>query len=252
MVRRFKASAFPFAAAETVPATLDADDISAEAVTKIQDGLGTEEKQDEILDAIESIADTSGTGAYAIAITVQDSGGNPLQNATVRLRDGVTGQSFVATTGADGVANFALDAATYQVTVTKPLYQHTPEEHVITAAAETHELTITMETGATIPQPDTAGQATGWAYTYDETHALLPAAEVYCTLVREHEGEGEILDGGMRTEVADGDGLVLFERLRIGATYEFRYRSTKAKPRRIKIADDDVEAGFYKIENFYG
>jgi hypothetical protein len=41
MVRRFKASAFPFAAAETVPATLDADDISAAAVEKIQDGLST-------------------------------------------------------------------------------------------------------------------------------------------------------------------------------------------------------------------
>lgn len=67
----------------------------------------------------------SGSGAYVVTVTVTD-GASPLQNAAVRLTEGVN--SYTATTDAAGVATFSLDAATYTLSITKPGYQFVPDE----------------------------------------------------------------------------------------------------------------------------
>ncbi len=72
--------------------------------------------------AVSTRAESSGEsgGAFAITITVTDEDSVPLENARVRITEGVN--TFVNTTGVDGIANFNLDAATYVLGVTKSGY----------------------------------------------------------------------------------------------------------------------------------
>lgn len=74
---------------------------------------------------------SAGSGAFAVTVTVKDIGGNPLENASVRMTEGIN--SFSAKTGADGVATFNLDAATYAVVITKPGYSFGGDVAVVTA-----------------------------------------------------------------------------------------------------------------------
>lgn len=67
----------------------------------------------------------SGTGANIVTVTVKDSGDAPLQNAKVRVTEGIT--SLLATTDASGQVVFNLDPATYRVAITKPGYAFTPD-----------------------------------------------------------------------------------------------------------------------------
>lgn len=211
----------------------------------------TAEKQQEILTAIANINTGSGTGAYAVTVTVKDDDENPLQNATVRLRDGESGQSYVATTDVSGQASFSLDAATYTVTVTKALYSHTPETHAVTADSGTHSPTFTMS-AVSIPSPSEDGWCTGYGYTHDVDGARAAAQTVYCQMVLAADGTTDISDARQRDEVSDDDGLVVFERLRIGATYYFRYQDSRNKPTRVTIDADDVSGGLFALPNFVG
>jgi hypothetical protein len=77
---------------------------------------------DSQLDAILAAASAgAGTGARTVTITVND-GTTALQNAVVRLTEGVN--TFRALTNASGVATFNLDDATYTVAITKSGYSY--------------------------------------------------------------------------------------------------------------------------------
>lgn len=91
-------------------------------------------------------AATGGTGAYSITVTVTD-GTDPLPTALVRVTQGVT--SIVLTTDASGQATFALDAATYDVAVTKSGYSFTPTTRTVTGN-ETGTLTNDLEMTAIV------------------------------------------------------------------------------------------------------
>ena len=70
---------------------------------------------------LEQIADSTGTGARTVTITVND-GSAVLQNARVRLTEGAN--TFTGLTNASGVVTFNLDDATYTVSITKSGYSY--------------------------------------------------------------------------------------------------------------------------------
>ena len=85
-----------------------------------------------------------GSGAYAITVTVTD-GTNPLQNALVAISEGVTRHAL--STDASGNADFSLNAATYDVTITKDGYDFTPTTRTVTgeqAGTLTDDLVMTQ------------------------------------------------------------------------------------------------------------
>jgi hypothetical protein len=75
---------------------------------------------------------SGGSGANTITITVDD-GTDPLENAKVRLTEGVN--SYLGVTDASGEVVFSVDDATYAVAVTKPGYSFTPTTLAVSATA---------------------------------------------------------------------------------------------------------------------
>jgi hypothetical protein len=81
---------------------------------------------------ISNTSGLSGSGAYLVTVTVTD-GATALQNATVRLSEGIN--TFTAKTDGSGVASFNVNTATYALGITKGGYQFTPGSIVVTMAA---------------------------------------------------------------------------------------------------------------------
>lgn len=79
------------------------------------------------------VALSGGSGAYLVTVTVTDEDDNPLENALVRLSEGMN--IFTVKSNASGIAAFNLDAATYDIGVTKDGYQFTPSSIVVSGPA---------------------------------------------------------------------------------------------------------------------
>jgi len=96
---------------------------------------------DSQLDAILAAASAgAGTGARTVTITVND-GTTVLQNALVRLTEGVN--TFRALTNASGVATFNLDDATYTVAITKSGYSYAGTTLVVDGTeTRTYSMTV--------------------------------------------------------------------------------------------------------------
>jgi hypothetical protein len=103
---------------------------------------------------------TLGVGAYSFVITVND-GTNALENASVRLINGVT--TLSGQTDAAGQVTFGVDAGTWAVTITLAGYQFTPTTKVISgAASQTYSMTavaIPAPARAAAPRRAAAGAA---------------------------------------------------------------------------------------------
>jgi len=127
--------------------------------------------------AVRTLTAGAGLGAYPITVTVTD-GTNPLQNAIVRVSEGAS--AYTATTDASGQATFALDAATYAVSVTKAGYSFTPTTRTVTGA-EAGTLTSALAMAAvTIPSAP-ADPALCVVYGYIEGLSNVAAAGVVVT-----------------------------------------------------------------------
>ncbi len=100
-----------------------------------------------VFDLLEQIADSTGTGARTVTITVND-GTTALQNAKVRMTEG--SNTYTATTNASGVATFNLDDASYTVAITKSGYSYSGTTLVVDG-----DETVTYSmTAVTITPPD--------------------------------------------------------------------------------------------------
>lgn len=105
--------------------------------------------------SLEAIADIvgglgGGSGAYIITVTVTD-GSSPVPNAIVRVTEGAT--TAVVTTDSNGNAELSLDAATYNVSITKSGYWFQPEERTVTGT-ESGTLVDDLEMTQTVIIPD--------------------------------------------------------------------------------------------------
>lgn len=118
-----------------------------------------------------------GTGARSVTITVND-GATALENARVRFTEGLN--TFLVLTNASGIATFALDDATYTVTVTKPGYTFTPTTMIVNGT-ETATYSMTAVAAPAAPADVSLCRLHGYLETMDG----LPAKNLsfYVTLV---------------------------------------------------------------------
>ncbi len=104
--------------------------VSAAAIAAaVRDVNNTSPAANSLGAAVNAAGGGSGSGAYTITVTVWD-GTDLLQNATVRVTEGIN--TFTVVTDANGEGQFSLDAATYSVAVTKDGYTFTPTTRTVT------------------------------------------------------------------------------------------------------------------------
>jgi hypothetical protein len=156
------------------------------------------------------LANNAGTGANLVTVTVTD-GTSPLLNAIVRLTQGIN--SFVASTNSSGVASFALDSATYGITITKAAYQFSPSTIVVTGSANFAEvMTVAVAIGA----PADPSQITGFLTTRNAQGLVQPHTSITFQLATAPGNDS--YKTAPFTAKSDTTGLLQVA-LRLGATY---------------------------------
>jgi len=155
----------------------------------------------------------SGSGAYTITVTVTD-GTDPLQNALVRVTEGIN--TYTVTTGALGTGEFALDAATYDVAVTKGGYEFTPTTRTVTGN-EAGTLTNDLELTATvIPAPSSPNLCTVAMTIIDLQGNPLEGYVITFTLyaANARKDDDNVVALLTTTATSDADGLVTLSLIR--------------------------------------
>jgi hypothetical protein len=189
-------------------------------VTLPTDIGGTFDNTTDSTEAIRDRIENTGTGAYTITITVTDNATPPnnLESAKVRLTKGA--ETYLGTTNANGQVVFALDAGTWDVAITLPLYSFTPTTLVITGSmSKTYVMTA-----QSIP-PSDPGFITGYCYCYDQNGNLLAGVEVMLELLAfldtpDWDDElGVAGYGAPRIGTSDSSGLVTFTNMFTGVQY---------------------------------
>lgn len=189
--------------------------------------------------AISGINVGSGSGARTVTITVDD-GSTALQNATVRMTEGVN--TFTALTNVSGVATFNLDDATYTVAITKGGYSYAGTTLVVNGTeAETYSMT------AISPTASSAGFSTGYGYAYSEAGDLEAGVAVYAQLVTAPTGTGDVYDQKVRTATTDANGLYEFTGMARGGVYRV-WRGVSRNRLSVTVPD----AASFAITNFVG
>ena len=150
----------------------------------------------------------AGSGARTQHVEVADADGEPLQNATIRLTEGVN--TFTAQTNALGAAVFALDEATYGIAITKAGYSFAPTELTVTTAPEVVQFQMLQNTA---PVPSDPTTARGLLTLLDETGQMEPTATATVQIVSGPGVPGFGYDSEPWTTHGDWDGLIP------GATY---------------------------------
>ena len=191
-------------------------------------------------DAAWNTSGGTGSGARTITITVDD-GSTALENAKVRVTSG--SDSYVTTTNVSGIVVFALDDATWTVSITKSGYTFTPVTLAVSAdTAQTYSMTQ-----VSIPASD-PDLVTGYLYVYDEDGVVEEGADLQMKFV-DLTGTGFCPDTKIRTETSDSNGLVSFTNLFTSAEYKMRRGQDRAW-KRINIPS--TASGTYAITNFGG
>jgi hypothetical protein len=174
------------------------------------------------------VATGGGTGAYTVTVTVTDEDDNPLQNATVRVSDGVTPATGM--TDVNGNAVFGLDAATYTVAVTKAGYSFTPTTRTVTGD-ESGTLTDDLVMARVVPpEPSAPNQSVGSLTTFDGQGNVLGNVTIYFRI------KSAATDSFRNAPfaVASGDNGVLNGEFQRNSDYEGK-RTTS----RLELRNDD-------------
>lgn len=186
---------------------------------------------DDQLDAILA-AGGAGTGARTVTITVND-GTTALQNATVRMTEGVN--SYTALTDADGVAVFNLDDATYTVSITKSGYSYTGTTLVVNG---TETATYSM-TAISVTPPTSPSKSAIEVLCVDENVDAESGVAVDFRIVTIPTGDQNIAyKGTKQTATSDVDGIARFEVAR-GSVCEYK-RGEADVWQRVTVDNDSV------------
>jgi hypothetical protein len=189
-------------------------------------------------DQIDGIATTTGTGARTVTITVND-GSSALQNATVRLTEGIN--AYTAITNVSGVCTFNVDDATYTVSISKSGYSYAGTTLVVDGT-ETRTYSMT----AIVVTPGVAPLCTVVIHIQDQYGNDLSGEPVEITFI-------EFTDDAIDTppvlsvppvQESDGEGLVEVTLYR-NAKYKAVY-GTYPYSRRIDFTVPD--AGSYEVQ----
>lgn len=156
---------------------------------------------EELSVVISLLSGISGNGAFAVTVTVTD-GSNPLQNATVRLKEGIS--SFTAVTNSSGVASFALDAATYAILITKSGYSFVPATIVVGGDGN---FAKTMTATVLPPAPDDVSLCRVYGYVEDVHGIVSSGVIIVFTLVSTRFTlAGKIIGDRVFTATTDAQG----------------------------------------------
>jgi hypothetical protein len=166
----------------------------------------------------------SGTGARAVQITVLNSLGAPIQSATVRFSR--TGQTFTSQTNASGIALLSLDDATWTVSITASGFSFSPTSLTVSSNIN-QTYSMVTEGGGLIPS--LPGSVTGYWVCLSQLGIAESGVTVNLKVVDFSKRQSGIaLDETIRTGVSGSDGVVQFNNLTPGVTYEvWRGSSTK-------------------------
>lgn len=165
--------------------------------------------------AMQNVPVAGGSGARSVTITVRDSSSNPIQNASVRVYR--TGESFILSTNASGVAAFSLDDATWTVAITATGFSFTPASLVISANTSQ---TYTMTTAGGGVTPSEPPFCTGYFVVYDQNGTVQAGAQVSIQASSPPVGStGIVMEDAVRTATADNNGVVQFSNLIKGSVY---------------------------------
>ena len=148
----------------------------------------------------------SGSGANLVTVTVTD-GTNPLENAKIRLWEGVSDTGTVLT-DVNGQVQFNLDDATYNVAITKPGYTFAAGQTVV-VLGDTIVSDLVM-TSISITLPSDPDKATGALLCLDQFGGIEPQAEVHCCITQGSGATGLGLNDSIWTVAADDDGYAIF------------------------------------------
>ena len=157
-------------------------------------------------DTLEKIRDalpvSTGAGAYTLTVTVND-GTTALQNATVRLSEGAN--AFAGLTNASGVVAFSLDAATYDVAITKDGYSFNPTTKVVAGSgSQTYSMTAVVITPSADPLKCVATMTCFNNLTNDDS-----AARVWLQQTSVPTGDdGHVFDGKKVKLTPNSDGEI--------------------------------------------
>ncbi len=180
-----------------------------------------------------------GTGGHRITVTVTDANETPLEGATVKLLEGISG--YAQTTDASGEAKFDLDPATYEVTITKAGYRFDPDQtHVVSADPETHEVTFEMTQEVVIPSADPE-LTTAYITIRDSAGDPVPDQELVVQLVEPTEASGAGWRRNRVSATTDENGLAQLALLR-GATYEISIGGRVTTPGQFTTSDSETYA----------
>jgi len=206
-------------AASRTASQADLTGVAQESTLTAMQGTGFDGSTDALKplrDKVDTLSTTAITGAHTVTITVEDDLGGPLENAKVKLTEGVT--SEVMATDANGQVTFDRDDATYDIAATKAGFTFAGD--VVTVSGSDVSKTITM-TPLTISAPATPAQATGVAILYDENGDIKPDAKLSWKLVTAPDGsDGSVFDARTKTAVADVNGQVQDNGFWRGARYQ--------------------------------
>jgi len=187
---------------------------------------------DDQLDAILAAGGGAGTGARTVTITVND-GTTVLQNATVRMTEGVN--TFTALTNASGVAVFNLDDATYTVSITKSGYSYTGTTLVVNG---TETATYSM-TAISVTPPTSPSKSAIEVLCVDENVDAESGVAVDFRIVTIPTGDQNIAyKGTKQTATSDVDGIARFEVAR-GSVCEYK-RGEADVWQRVTVDNDSV------------
>ncbi len=200
---------------------IDANALAADAVAEIAAAVGG----------------GTGTGARTVTITVND-GTTPLQNAIVRLSQGV--ENYVGKTNASGVIVFAVDDATWDVAITKSGYRFTPTTLVVDGT-ETRTYSMTARAFT----PSDADKVTGYWTVLGADGEAAEGVVVTVRAVKTKSGStGLIHVKTARTATTDSEGVAEFANMLPGWSYSVSLDGeTIATVAIASDATDEVELG---------
>jgi hypothetical protein len=172
-------------------------------------------------DQIDGIVGGTGTGARAVAVTVND-GAAVLENAIVRFTEGAN--TYAGPTNASGQISFSLDDATYDVAVSKPGYTFTPTTLVVDGdKTPTYSMTA-----VSITAPPNAATTTGVMTVYDEEGSVESGVTVTVQILAGPGTDGIGYDSTEWAETSSALGVVEFAGIILGARYQIWRGTAKA------------------------
>lgn len=196
-----------------------------------------------------------GSGQYSVAVTVRDSVTNlPLKNAVVTVFQAST-QVAWSPSNASGIANLALDAATYNLVVSCTGYAASTTNALVVSGNATATITLTAQSIAAPP----SGDYCTVAISVIRGAAVVPNAEITITM---EDLTSTFTPGAEATTVvtvtADGNGAATFALLKTASkvfgdgVYRIKIRDPRdgqiCHDRRFTVPNQST-ANYYQLPN---